>query len=775
MQKEKFKRWNKETKSRETIKIESMKSTNNNCLIQCFNKCYGICGNTLKPDQVRKDLNLELGSLIHYDMIPKLSEYYNKKTNKNLGYLLLNQNLEDVIVGGCVDDYIQLYIRSDHYYLYSYINYKKCEDCGIHLRKDNINHKCNINNVSYRNRIVQEKNDIVKVQNIKEKEKLDYNNVVSWDLETFQETIRHEAYASGFLHNEKYTCLYGIGCMNKTVDQFLTYENKILTAYNGSGFHFYFLLDELMERGVDIHNFIINNGKLMYLEFGKNNKVFDLYLFINSSLDKACKDFQIINAKTSFDHSLMKDWEDVETYMNKVVPYLKLDVLALNELFIKLNDMMYEKFQINITKFMTLGSMGFEIWSSTLKDIIELPKDMKKYNHIMKSKYGGRTTCNQKRFTSKMYPELMKIVDERKKSGLEDNKYLFKETYNQLMQSRDYIFNADVSSLYPASMRGNALMNVNYPIGRSRWSTEPKADYENGKMGFYNVKFECPKNIRVPILPRRKLNISGTNIDGEGVYISVDIENALENGYTIDFLDDALVYDSKSSSVFVEYVDTFFKLKQEAEVEKNPVLRSIAKLLLNSLYGKMLQKAMFTINHMVNNAYEFNEFHLKHKLINWRFCKKGKLLLSGEVQDKEKKITKPAQLGCFVTAYSRKLMILFMKEIDPTLQSTVFTYSDTDSLHIKGDLHKKLLDLGYIKSKEDSILGYLTNDIDDDGIIIDEMNLAPKSYKYTYLTKDGLLKEVMKMKGIPNKSLKSEFYINELPAPVLISGLKKKK
>ena len=64
-----------------------------------------------------------------------------------------------------------------------------------------------------------------------------------------------------------------------------------------------------------------------------------------SSLDRACKDFKINNAKSSFKHENIKTWDDVEKYKSEVVPDLKLDVLALKELFETFNDMIYELFE----------------------------------------------------------------------------------------------------------------------------------------------------------------------------------------------------------------------------------------------------------------------------------------------------------------------------------------------------------------------------------------------------------------------------------------------
>ena len=63
-----------------------------------------------------------------------------------------------------------------------------------------------------------------------------------------------------------------------------------------------------------------------------------------------------------------------------------------------------------------------------------------------------------------------------------------------------------------------------------------------------------------------------------------------------------------------------------------------------------------------------------------------------------------------------------------------------------------------IKSKEDASLGYLCSDIDNEGIIIYENNLAPKTYIYEYI--DDKNKSTMKAKGIPKYDKSSPLYIN---------------
>ncbi len=51
------------------------------------------------------------------------------------------------------------------------------------------------------------------------------------------------------------------------------------------------------------------------------------------------------------------------------------------------------------------------------------------------------------------------------------------------------------------------------------------------------------------------------------------------------------------------------------------------------------------------------------RLTDYSFINDNKMLLSGEVNNKEKQISKPCQLGAFVTAYSRRIMLTYMKAI----------------------------------------------------------------------------------------------------------------
>jgi len=141
--------------------------------------------------------------------------------------------------------------------------------------------------------------------------------------------------------------------------------------------------------------------------------------------------------------------------------------------------------------------------------------------------------------------------------------------------------------------------------------------------------------------------------------------------------------------------------------------------------GKPYKKRFIYQTTTIINTYNYSlDFYRKYDVTNIECLDDNRLLMSGEAIEKEERITKPSQLGAFVLSFSRRIMLTYFKAIDPSLKSNVFTYTDTDSLHITGENHKKLLEMGYIKTKKEAKLGYLCSDIKNEGIIISENNLA---------------------------------------------------
>ena len=83
------------------------------------------------------------------------------------------------------------------------------------------------------------------------------------------------------------------------------------------------------------------------------------------------------------------------------------------------------------------------------------------------------------------------------------------DNYEEFIDSNDFIFNADVSSLYPTAMAGFKHLYVKYPIGISRWNNQPEMEFENKKYGFYEIEYVPPYTL---FFMKSYLNLSGISI-----------------------------------------------------------------------------------------------------------------------------------------------------------------------------------------------------------------------------------------------------------------------
>ena len=111
---------------------------------------------------------------------------------------------------------------------------------------------------------------------------------------------------------------------------------------------------------------------------------------------------------------------------------------------------------------------------------------------------------------------------------------------------------------------------------------------------------------------------------------------------------------------------------------------------MNSLYGKQIQKPVNVITCIINSNHEFWKFYSNNDISSITEINNHTLYLSGEprLQDlKEKCITKPTQLGAFVLAYSRRIMLNTIKQSNSYFGRDCkeqidndFYYTDTDSL-----------------------------------------------------------------------------------------------
>lgn len=709
------------------LKIMSPKSKNNNCLFACIHQFLGV---KKYGDTTRKELGIELNTPIHIKDLERIAKYYGVKI------VLYDMNAELIGEYGTGKTIHLLLFVSDenkgHYVLIEGETHV-CDDCGKYWVNK---HKCNLRRKMWINRMSGNRNVIP--AKVERAEKFNDKNMLYFDLETFKPNGSDKIipYAVSWFSDETYYQEYGTDAWEKFIAFLMVQKDKIVCAYNGCGFDFHFLMDELLKRGDKIDNVILSSNRLLTFKFGENNRCWDICLFTLSSLKDACKSFGVSdeNSKTEFNHFKIKSWEDVYLYRDEVEPYVKRDVLGMKEVFDKFSSMLFEVFKVHMTEFVTLSSMSYAIWTTSLKELVELP-DTTKYKFIRESLYGGRTYPMKREFTSKHYDEIVnsKSTDE------------LKEIYKRM---DDWIFNADATSLYPT-----AMVNYEYPIGISEWVENPT---DISKIGIYEVDVECNTNLVVPILPEKdgKGGISWNLKPKRAVYTSQDLNNAIKYGYKITKIHRGLVWEKKGD-IFNEYIMRCYKIKEEND--DNPVLRQIGKILMNALYGKMLERARFEETKLCNNIVDVWEFNKQFSMTDVQFIKDKVVVIGMPIDDvvSVKRIRKPSQIGTFILSYSRTHMLNAMSSICPTLDKHFFTYTDTDSLHIHASTLPILEEKGWLSKG----LGQLSDDAKG-GRIFREINLAPKLYMYLCLMPDGKIKKCMKSKGIPQQYLSPHLFEN---------------
>ena len=375
----------------------------------------------------------------------------------------------------------------------------------------------------------------------------------------------------------------------------------------------------------------------------------------------------------------------------------------------------------------TIASYAMKVYRTNFmedKKICVLTK--KEFDFIRRGFFGGRTEVFQLHAT---------VTDEDIKNG-------------------KHIKYQDICSLYPTVQYFDYL-----PSGIPKWDGEYVGDmksYLENHFGYIECDIECP-NIHIPLLGEKKDGklIFDLKDKNNCVYSSVELLKALELGYTITKIHNTLSFD-KCDNMFKGYVQTFLKIKTEAsgfdgdnlddyieryykhcgvkldkeKIKPNKGMKLLAKILLNSLWGKFGQKDDLPTVEYITKPDKW--FKLLKKHID------GDIELKNETQIDDNtlyvqyisKETKTSSLNTtnlglagFVTAQAR---LRLYKELQNINERVI--YCDTDSIIYKYDVTKYNIPEGDLLGEwececEEKSRQKLTP-------IIEVLASAPKSYGY---------------------------------------------
>lgn len=614
--------------------------------------------------------------------------------------------------------------------------------------------------------------------------------------------------------------------LEKSMQEIVSSKTPLyLISFNGSGFDHFMIMEECLRSNRSISSFLMARGRLLQLSFGKWKTV-DMYLFVGpSSLSKVCQAFKVPVQKDIFPHLYPKTWDDVvyvgpyldikyypssmqedyrkqqETldvnavfsFKDECLKYLEKDVMCLFHLTNLFTTSMMEVTGLNVMEYITLSQLSFEYWRQMLPDpiyeprhlhfqmesspffvpkhkrplpinAIYLPKDLTQYEFIQRAIYGGRT-----------HPVKMCFVSKDKDKPFEE--------------IEDYLIDGDVRSLYPTAMSNP------FPVGKPYWVGEEDAsrfqkqleDTQRLPFSIWEVKVIPNKSLIVPALPK-KVPLSSSAVHEKKlmtvwdvtdsdfqVYTSVDLEQGSWYGYRFEFRK-GLVWPT-SDSVFSAYINRVFEIKNDEDLKDkakdpsyNPARRNIAKLQMNALYGKMLQKVVkqdFRLDKVMQFS-DFEKFMHRHEHVKVHDLPNEWTLLEGTKKDVVPLMKKPNHLGAFVLAFSRRVMNQYFDALDPyrrqceegldkadVAQKSMeesFYYTDTDSMFFHSSQFERNMKQYFVDG-----LGKLDDELRG-AKIIEAYFLAPKLYALKY--KDANDKEGVKMraKGIPANLLQFEHF-----------------
>lgn len=234
----------------------------------------------------------------------------------------------------------------------------------------------------------------------------------------------------------------------------------------------------------------------------------------------------------------------------------------------------------------------------------------------------------------------------------------------------------DVNSLYPSVMYGS--FGEHLPYGTPlQFNGEPK-NTKKYKLWIAKVRLSFKlKDGRIPCL-QLKNNLSFipteyvTDSLGEVVITITSVDWDLVNKmYDVTVYEWLGGYAFKSSTrLFRKYIDYWINIKGQATIDNNVGLRTIAKFMLNSLYGKFATK---------------REVKSRKPIIE------DDILRYRDLEPEERDgVYLP--VACFVTAYARKRTIEAAY-----LCGDRYIYSDTDSIKILGTEEIKGLPVDDVK------------------------------------------------------------------------------
>ena len=440
--------------------------------------------------------------------------------------------------------------------------------------------------------------------------------------------------------------------------------------------------------------------------------------------------------------------------------YCKRDVNILRYGFLKFRQMTIENIGIDPVGSCTISTLAYKAFNKNAfgnRNIYEYKGCIRDY--IRKAIIGGRCMTRM---------NLPWIIN----GEIEEKKMDKNRVYIEFKQKKDYklIADFDACSLYPSAMHrlylptGKPKMiignNKKYVIEKLMEEKQIEPTEEKYISAFVvTIKItKVGKKRAFPLIMKKEESTNQyvnecTTMIVDHIYLQ-DLIEYQEIEYEII---EGIYWEGKKDTSLSEYISKIYNLRLEFKKAKNPN-QAIYKLLMNSAYGKTIQKPILEDQHFFQNEEKKNVFWDKNYANILYGCQITDDISYVMTRKQVDDFYTPSIIGCLILSMSKRIMneIMCLAE---DLGIEIY-YQDTDSMHIFKDDLKRLSEAFKNKYHRELIgnnMGQFHSDFDPvkgkESYAKATIILGKKAYIDLLENEDKEEMAQFRLKGIPKNTL----------------------
>ena len=418
--------------------------------------------------------------------------------------------------------------------------------------------------------------------------------------------------------------------------------------------------------------------------------------------------------------------------------YMKLDISLQADIFNSFRNTIWDKFEIDCSKYVTSCSLSLDLMLKYTKVKIELFKDITMFDYTDSNIVGGLCVASQniaddnngKSVISScdavsLYPYVMS-----QKLPISNYKFVSKFNRSKYGQNRDHscLLNVEV---YTTKKVKNDKMLSQFPalVSKTSIKYDQLSDFQR-------------KNLKENYKSSEKL-ISHLGYD-KNSYISFEMYEMLKSlGYRINI---KRILEYRHSNFMKPYIDILFEKKSYYKSIRNKGMSNTFKILMNSLFGvTMTRVERFKTFKIVTTEDQVNKYVKKPNYVSRNIVNKDLSIIGMEKTSVV--YNYPILIGSIILQNSKVHMYNYLYKIYPKLFGDDYKvlYMDTDSIYSKLNIsYEKYIEI--LKDNKD-LFGEHIGQMEVENLhdpIKEFISLSSKCY--SYINKDDI--NISHTKGI---------------------------